>query len=91
MTRRALIEAWIIDDTGYPKQGKHSVGVSHQYCGQLGKEPNCQLAVSLSIANHSAGLPVAKAMPVILTTPEECDVLDARAVGGSRRTAKAAA
>ncbi|HEY2683931.1 MAG TPA: IS701 family transposase [Steroidobacteraceae bacterium] len=52
------IEAWIIDDTAFPKQGKHSVGVHHQYCGQLGKQANCQVAVSLSIANHSASLPV---------------------------------
>jgi SRSO17 transposase len=53
------IEAWIIDDTGLPKQGKHSVGVSHQYCGQLGKQANCQVAVTLSLANHHASLPVA--------------------------------
>ena len=53
------IEAWIIDDTGFPKKGRHSVGVARQYCGQLGKEDNCQVAVSLSIANHHASLPVA--------------------------------
>src|SRR3977135_2498311 len=53
------IEAWIIDDTGLPKKGEHSVGVHHQYCGQLGKQSNCQVAVSLSIANHHASLPVA--------------------------------
>ena len=53
------IEAWIIDDTGFPKKGKHSVGVARQYCGQLGKQDNCQAAVSLSIANRHASLPVA--------------------------------
>src|SRR3954452_24365111 len=58
MQRQGPIEAWIIDDTGFPKHGKHSVGVKPQYCGQLGKEANCQVAVSLSIANHFASLPV---------------------------------
>src|SRR4249920_1152120 len=53
------IEAWIIDDTGFPKKGEHSVGVARQYCGQLGKQDNCQVAVSLSLANHHASLPVA--------------------------------
>jgi SRSO17 transposase len=53
------IEAWIIDDTSFPKKGQHSVGVARQYCGQLGKQDNCQVAVSLSLANHHASLPVA--------------------------------
>ena len=57
--RHGPIAAWIIDDTGFPKKGRHSVGVTRQYCGQLGKEDNCQVAVSLSIANRDASLPVA--------------------------------
>ena len=57
--RHGPIQAWIIDDTGFPKKGRHSVGVARQYCGQLGKQDNCQVAVSLSIANHHASLPVA--------------------------------
>jgi len=56
--RHGEIEAWIIDDTGFPKKGRHSVGVARQYCGQLGKQDNCQVAVTLSIANHHASLPV---------------------------------
>ena len=58
ITKHGPIEVWIIDDTGLPKKGRHSVGVKPQYCGQLGKEANCQVAVSLSIANHFASLPV---------------------------------
>src|SRR5216683_736889 len=57
--RHGPIEAWIVDDTGFPKKGTHSVGVARQYCGQVGKQDNCQVAVSLSIANHHASLPVA--------------------------------
>jgi SRSO17 transposase len=57
--RHGPIKAWIIDDTSFPKQGQHSVGVARQYCGELGKQDNCQVAVSLSIANHHASLPVA--------------------------------
>jgi SRSO17 transposase len=53
------IQAWIIDDTGFPKKGGHSVGVARQYCGQLGKQDNCQVAVSLSVATHQGSLPVA--------------------------------
>jgi SRSO17 transposase len=58
MERHGPIKAWIIDDTGFPKKGRHSVGVARQYCGQLGKQDNCQAAVSLSIANRQASLPV---------------------------------
>jgi SRSO17 transposase len=57
--RHGPIEAWIIDDTSFPKCGSKSVGVHHQYCGQLGKQANCQVAVTLSIANHRASLPIA--------------------------------
>jgi SRSO17 transposase len=59
LQKREPIRAWIVDDTGVPKKGKHSVGVSHQYCGQLGKQANCQVAVSLSIANTFASVPIA--------------------------------
>ena len=59
MTERQPIEAWIVDDTGFPKKGHHSVGVARQYCGQLGKQDNCQVAVSLSVATSEASLPVA--------------------------------
>jgi len=58
MTRTEPVAAWIIDDTGFPKKGRHSVGVGRQYCGQLGKQENCQVAVSLSVANDQASLPV---------------------------------
>ena len=59
MQERAPISAWLVDDTGMPKKGSYSVGVAHQYCGQLGKQANCQVAVSLSIANEHASLPIA--------------------------------
>jgi SRSO17 transposase len=52
------LKVWIIDDTGFPKKGRHSVGVSRQYCGQLGKQDNCQVAVSLSVAGERVSLPV---------------------------------
>lgn len=50
---------WIVDDTGFPKKGVHSVGVTRQYCGVLGKQDNCQVAVSVSLACEQGSLPVA--------------------------------
>ena len=68
ITREEPIQAWIIDDTGFPKKRSHSVGVAPQYCGQLRKQYNCQVAVSLSVATHQRSLPIAYQ----LYLPKEC-------------------
>ena len=64
MQEQGPVVAWIVDDTGFPKKGKHSVGVTRQYCakaksGQVGKQENCRVAVSLSVATWSSSLPIA--------------------------------
>lgn len=68
--QHGAVQGWVIDDSGIPKKGRHSVGVKNQYCGVLGKNANCQVAVSLSLANQQGSLPVAYR----LYLPEEwCD------------------
>jgi SRSO17 transposase len=59
LERHGPVAAWVVDDTGIPKKGHHSVGVARQYCGVLGKQENCQVAVSVSVAHERASLPVA--------------------------------
>jgi len=59
MKQNGPVVAWIVDDTGFLKKGTHSVGVARQYCGQVGKQDNCRVAVSLSVATHHASLPIA--------------------------------
>src|SRR5665213_1493363 len=58
MTEREPVEAWILDDTGFLKQGKHSVGVQRQYTGSAGKVANCQVGVSLTVATRTEQLPI---------------------------------
>src|SRR6201995_2688740 len=55
--RHGPVRYWIVDDSGFPKQGRHSVGVARQYCGQLGKQENCRVAVSVSLATEQASIP----------------------------------
>lgn len=59
MQKHGPVVGWIVDDTAFPKKGQHSVGVARQYCGQLGKQENCQVAVSLSVATWTSSLPIA--------------------------------
>src|SRR3954454_5534983 len=59
MLERGPVRAWLVDDTGLPKKGKLSVGAARQYCGELGKRDNCQVAVTLSVATEHASLPIA--------------------------------
>ena len=55
---REPVTTWIVDDTGFPKQGTHSVGVQRQYTGTLGKIGNCQIGVSLVVATRTEHVPI---------------------------------
>jgi len=59
MQKQGPIVAWVVDDTGFVKKGTHSVGVTRQYCGQVGKQENCRIGVSLSLSTAEASLPIA--------------------------------
>jgi SRSO17 transposase len=58
LSKREPVKNWVLDDTGFLKQGEHSVGVQRQYTGSAGKTANCQIGVSLSIATRTAHLPI---------------------------------
>ncbi len=70
MQKHGPVVCWIVDDTGFPKKGSHSAGVARQYCGQVGKQDNCRVAVSLSVATWSSSLPIAYSLylPEVWTT-----------------------
>jgi SRSO17 transposase len=59
LERHGPVAAWVVDDTGMPKKGTHSVGVARQYCGPLGKPENCQVAVTVSLVNAALSVPCA--------------------------------
>lgn len=81
--QRGPIRGWMIDDTGIPKKGTHSVGVARQYCGQLGKQDNCQVAVTLSLAADHSSLPIAHRLYLPQPWADDPGVLTATVLAGA--------
>jgi len=79
LERHGPVAAWVVDDTGYPKKGTHSVGVARQYCGVLGKQDNCQVAVTVSAVNATLSVP--SAYRLYLPEPWATDRARRRAAG----------
>jgi SRSO17 transposase len=52
------VEAWVVDETGWLKQGSHSVGVAHQYCGAVGRQAHCQVSVEVVVSDGWVAAPV---------------------------------
>src|SRR5512132_3556449 len=86
LERDGPIEAWIIDDTSFPKKGQHSVGVARQYCGELGKQDNCQVSVTLRACQWPIGCICRRSGRAIATVGAREEFLTRSASGPSPRS-----
>jgi SRSO17 transposase len=77
---------FIVDDTSFPKRGRHSVGVSHQYSGALGKRANCQVAVTLHYASPRGHFPLALRLHLPESWTADAERMDAAGVPDEFRT-----